>query len=154
MSVLYNTMFVGVDDDGLVVARYDDKSAEELMEHIPDVVLHKVPGEIGEVGRSIYKDKVVDGAFVLKEDLTDFVQQNKQAINSYRSKRDELLTKTDWTQTEDCPLDLHMKENYRAYRKYLRGFPQTHDPEVDENGQAVGDFSLPETVVDFMLQLS
>jgi len=32
-------MFVGVDDDGLVVARYDDKSAEELMEHIPDVVL-------------------------------------------------------------------------------------------------------------------
>jgi len=147
-------MFVGVDDDGLVVARYDDKSAEELMEHIPDVVLQKVPGEIGEVGRSIYKYKVVDGEFVLKEDLTDFVQQNKQAINSYRSKRDELLTKTDWTQTEDCPLDLHMKENYRAYRKYLRGFPQTHDPEVDENGQAVGDFSLPETVVDFMLQLS
>ena len=33
MSVLYNTMFVGVDDDGLVVASYDDKSAEELMEH-------------------------------------------------------------------------------------------------------------------------
>ena len=77
MSVLYNTMFVGVDDDGLVVARYDDKSAEELMEHIPDVVLHKVSGEIGEVGRSIYKYKVVDGAFVLKDDLSDFVQQNK-----------------------------------------------------------------------------
>jgi hypothetical protein len=91
-------MFVGVDDDGLVVARYDDKSAEELIKNIPDVVLHKVPDEIGEIGRGIYKYKVVDGVFVLKDDLSDFVKQNKQAIiNSYRSTRDELLTKTDWT---------------------------------------------------------
>jgi len=43
------------------------------------------------------------GAFVLKEDLTDFVHQNKHAIiNSYRSQRDELLSENDWTQTEDC----------------------------------------------------
>jgi len=148
-------MFVGVDDDGLVVAKYDDKSAEELMEHIPDVVLHKVPGEIGEVGRSIYKYKVVDGAFVLIDDLSDFVQQNKHAIiNSYRSKRDELLSKTDWTQTEDGPLDIHKREEYKAYRKYHRDFPETRDPENDENGEAVEFFNLPETVVDFMLQLS
>ena len=148
-------MFVGVDADGLVYARYDDKNAEELMEHIPDVILHKVPDDIGEIGRGIYKYKVLDGGFVLKKDLTDFVKQNKQAIiNSYRSRRDELLSQTDWTQTEDCPLDLHMKEKYKAYRKYLRDFPQTHDPEVDENGEAVEAFNLPETVNDFVLQLS
>ena len=148
-------MFVGVDADGLVYARYDDKNAEELMEHIPDVILHKVPDDIGEIGRGIYKYMVVDGGFVLKKDLTDFVKQNKQAIiNSYRSTRDELLSKTDWTQTEDCPLDIHMREKYKAYRKYLRDFPQTHDPEVDENGEAVEDFNLPETVNDFVLQLS
>ena len=148
-------MFVGVDAEGLVYARYDDKNAEELMEHIPDVILHKVSDDIGEIGRGIYKYKVLDGGFVLKKDLTDFVKQNKQAIiNSYRSTRVELLSKTEWTQTEDCPLDLHMKEKYKAYRKYLRDFPQTHDPEIDENGEAVEAFNLPETVNDFVLQLS
>jgi hypothetical protein len=144
-------MFVGVDADGLVYARYDDKNAEELMEHIPDVILHKVPDDIGEIGRGIYKYKVVDGAFVLKKDLTDFVKQNKHAIiNSYRLRRDELLSQTDWTQTEDCSLDIHKREEYTAYRKYLRDFPETYDPEVDENGEAVEDFNLPETVDDFV----
>ena len=144
-------MFVGVDADGLVYARYDDKNAEELMEHIPDVILHKVPDDIGEIGRGIYKYKVVDGAFVLKKDLTDFVKQNKHAIiNSYRLRRDELLSQTDWTQTEDCSLDIHKREEYNAYRKYLRDFPETYDPEVDENGEAVEDFNLPETVDDFV----
>ena len=148
-------MFVGVDADGLVYARYDDKNAEELMEHIPDVILHKVPDDIGEIGRGIYKYKVLDGGFVLKKDLTDFVKQNKQAIiNSYRSTRDELLSKTDWTQTEDCPLDINMKEKYKAYRKYLRDSQETYDPEIDENGEAVEAFNLPETVNDFVLQLS
>jgi hypothetical protein len=85
---------------------------------------------------------VVDGAFVLKDDLSDFVQQNKHAIiNSYRSKRDELLSETDWTQTEDCPLHIHKREEYKAYRKYLRDFPEKHDPEIDENGEAV-NFSI------------
>ena len=144
-------MFVGVDADGLVYARYDDKNAEELMEHIPDVILHKVPDDIGEIGRGIYKYKVVDGAFVLKKDLADFVKQNKHAIiNSYRLRRDELLSQTDWTQTEDCSLHIHKREEYTAYRKYLRDFPETYDPEVDENGEAVEDFSLPETVDDFV----
>ena len=144
-------MFVGVDADGLVYARYDDKNAEELMEHIPDVILHKVSDDIGEIGRGIYKYKVVDGAFVLKKDLTDFVKQNKHAIiNSYRLRRDELLSQTDWTQTEDCSLDIHKREEYTAYRKYLRDFPETYDPEVDENGEAVEDFNLPETVDDFV----
>jgi hypothetical protein len=144
-------MFVGVDADGLVYARYDDKNAEELMEHIPDVILHKVPDDIGEIGRGIYKYKVVDGAFVLKKDLTDFVKQNKHAIiNSYRLRRDELLSQTDWTQTEDCSLDIHKREEYTAYRKYLRDFPETYDPEVDENGEAVEDFNLPETVDEFV----
>ena len=148
-------MFVSVDDDGLIATRYDDEKREFLMKRVPEVTLLNVPDEIGEIGRGIYKYKVVDGVFVLKDDSSDFVKQNKQAIiNSYRSMRVELLSKTDWTQTEDCPLDIHMREKYKAYRKYLRDFPQTHDPEVDENGEAVEDFNLPETVIDFVLHLS
>ncbi len=57
------------------------------------------------------------------------------SINSYRSHRNELLAQTDWTQTEDRPLDLHMKEMYRAYRRFLRDFPQTHDLEIDETAR-------------------
>jgi len=56
-------MYVGIDDDGLVDTRYEDTSAEKLMEHVPEVVLHKVPDEFG---RIIYKYKVVDGAFFSK----------------------------------------------------------------------------------------
>ena len=146
-------MYVGVSDDGLVVARYDDKSAEELLKAIEDIVLHKVPDELGDIGRGIYKYKVVEGAFVLKGDLSDWVEKNKRAvINSYRSHRNELLAQTYWTQTEDCPLDLDMKEKYRTYRKFLRDFPQTYDPEIDENGEAVDDYKLPETLEEFALE--
>ena len=146
-------MYVGVDDDGLVVARYDDTSAEELIKAIEDAVLHKVPDELGDIGRGIYKYKVVEGAFVLQCDLSDWEEKHKRAIiNSYWSHRDELLAQTDWTQTEDCPLDLQTKERYRAYRKFLRDFPQTHDPEIDENGEAVDDYKLPETLEEFALE--
>ena len=87
---------------------------------------------------------------VLKDDLSDCEGKNKRAvINSYRSHRNELLAQTDWTQTDDCPLDLHMREKYRVYRKFLRDFPQTHDPEIDENGEAVDDYKLPETLEEF-----
>ena len=146
-------MYVGVDDDGLVVARYDDTSAEELIKAIEDVVLHKVPDELGDIGRGIYKYKVVEGAFVLQCDLSDWEEKHKRAIiNSYRSHRDELLAQTDWTQTEDCPLDLQTKERYKAYRKFFLDFPQTYDPEIDENGEAVDDYKLPETLEEFALE--
>ena len=144
-------MYVGVDENGVVDTRYKDTSAETLMKHFPEVVLHKVPDELGDIGRGIYKYKVVEGVFVLKDDLSDWEEKNKRdIINSFRSQRNELLAQTDWTQTEDCSLDIHKREEYNAYRKYLRDFPETYDPEVDENGEAVEDFNLPETVDDFV----
>jgi len=77
-------MYVGVDDDGVVATRYEDTSAETILKHVPDIVLHKVPDELGDIGRGIYKYKVVEGAFVLKDDFTDFEEQQKRAIiNSY-----------------------------------------------------------------------
>ena len=146
-------MYVGVNEDGDVDTRYENTSAEMLMNSVPDVVLHKVPDELGDIGRGIYKYKVVEGAFVLKDDLSDWEGKNKRAIiKSYRSHRNELLAQTDWTQTDDCPLDLVMKEKYRAYRRFLRDFPQTHDPEIDENGEAVDDYKLPKTLEGFALE--
>ena len=90
---------------------------------------------------------------MLKDDLSDWEEKHKRAIiNPYRSQRDELLAQTDWTQTEDCPLDIQTKERYKAYRKFLRDFPQTYDPEIDENGEAVDDYKLPETLEEFALE--
>ena len=146
-------MYVKVEDDGVISKRCDDRDAEALMKHAPDVVLHKVPDELGDVGRGIYEYKIVEGAFVLKDDLSDWEGMNKRAIiNSYRLHRDELLAQTDWTQTVDCPLDIHKKEMYRAYRRFLRDFPKTHDPEIDEYGDAVDDYKLPETLDEFALE--
>ena len=47
-------MFVGVDDDGLVAARYNDEKAEFFMKRVPEVVLLKAPDEFG---RGIYEYK-------------------------------------------------------------------------------------------------
>ena len=88
-------MYVGLDENGGVDTRYEDTSAEMLMKSVPDVVLHKVPDELGDIGRGIYKYKMVECAFVLKDDLSDWEEKNKRAIiNSYRSHRDELLAQT------------------------------------------------------------
>ena len=55
-------MYASVDDNGGVESRYEDTSAKTLLRHVPDVVLHKVPDELGDIGRGIYKYKMVEGA--------------------------------------------------------------------------------------------
>ena len=47
-------MYVKVEDDGEISKRCDDRDAEALMKHAPEVVLHKVPDELGDIGRGIY----------------------------------------------------------------------------------------------------
>ena len=71
-------MYVGLDEDGWVDTRYEDASAEMLMKSAPDVVLHKVPDELGDIGRGIYKYKMVEGAFVLKDDLSDWRRRTNE----------------------------------------------------------------------------
>lgn len=144
-------MYVSIDDEGNIDGRYEDENAKVVMEHGGDeIVLQKVPDDLADIGRGIYKYKVIDGAFVLKEDTGGFVEENKRAIiNTYRARRDELLAQTDWTQVQDCPLDLHMRERYRAYRQFLRDFPVIYDPEINDNGEPLHDYTLPEDLEAF-----
>ena len=87
-----------------VDTRYEDTSAEMFVKTVPDAMLHKVPNELGDIDRGIYKYKMVEGAFVLRDDLSDWEEKHQRAIiNSYRSHRDKLLVQTDSKQTEDCP---------------------------------------------------
>lgn len=143
-------MYVGIDDKGNIDGRYDDKNAKIVIEHFPEVVLYKVPDELAGIERGIYKYKVIEGKFVLKDDNGEFVEMNKKAIvNCYRPRRNELLTKTDWTQTADCALDSSVKERYKVYRQFLRDFPTIYDPQIDENGTHLDNYKLPETLEEF-----
>ncbi|WP_345876426.1 tail fiber assembly protein [Shewanella algae] len=46
-----------------------------------------------------------------------------------RKYRDYLVSKTDWTQMPDAPLDGAKKAEFTAYRQTLRDIPQTYsDP--------------------------
>lgn len=48
-----------------------------------------------------------------------------------RIKRDRLIAATDWTQTQDCPLDDEKKAVFTAYRQTLRDIPQAYsDPDA------------------------
>ncbi|WP_102394955.1 phage tail assembly chaperone [Enterovibrio norvegicus] len=46
--------------------------------------------------------------------------------NIIRTRRDLLISKTDWTQVPDCPLSNEKKAEFLAYRQALRDIPQTY----------------------------
>ena len=73
--------------------------------------------ESGEWER-IYKPEKIHGG-----DLTKY-------RNALRGKRDELLAKSDWTQTSDSPLSDEQKAEWRTYRQQLRDLPEKYDHPV------------------------
>lgn len=46
---------------------------------------------------------------------------------SVRTKRDQLIARTDWTQLSDAPLSEAKKAEFLAYRQKLRDIPQEFD---------------------------
>ncbi|MCD9475031.1 tail fiber assembly protein [Photobacterium phosphoreum] len=44
-----------------------------------------------------------------------------------RSRRDNLILETDFTQVSDSPLTVEKKAEFTAYRQALRDLPQTYD---------------------------
>ncbi len=47
--------------------------------------------------------------------------------NIIRTRRDLLISETDWTQVPDCPLSDEKKAEFAAYRQALRDIPQNFD---------------------------
>lgn len=52
------------------------------------------------------------------------IEDVPETADEARTKRDELLAATDWTQVLDAPIDAATREAYRAYRQALRDIPQ------------------------------
>ena len=61
--------------------------------------------------------KIVDG--VVTEYVADF-------FPLIRTKRNELLKESDWTQVNDCPLSDSKKQEWLTYRQALRDLPSTN----------------------------
>ena len=61
--------------------------------------------------------KIVDGT--VTEYIADF-------FPSIRSKRNELLKESDWTQLNDCPLSDLKKQEWATYRQELRDLPSLY----------------------------
>mgnify|MGYP000259185118 CR=1 FL=1 len=60
--------------------------------------------------------------------LTEY---NNKLMSECRSTRDLLLTKSDWTQSNDSPLTDAKKQEWATYRQALRDLPaNTTDPEI------------------------
>lgn len=52
------------------------------------------------------------------------IEDVPETADEARTKRDELLAATDWTQVLDAPIDAATREAYREYRQALRDIPQ------------------------------
>lgn len=52
------------------------------------------------------------------------IEDVPETADEARTKRDELLAATDWTQVLDAPIDAATREAYRAYRQALRDLPE------------------------------
>jgi len=60
--------------------------------------------------------------------IDEFVEQRRRynawrEARAMRQRRNGLLERTDWTQTEDCPLPPDEKQAWAEYRQALREYP-------------------------------
>ena len=52
---------------------------------------------------------------------------DEELSQQLRSKRDSLLSASDWTQLPDSPLSQEQKTKWTQYRQYLRDIPQQEE---------------------------
>ena len=71
-----------------------------------------------------------EGQFVFKSELDltheEYVRTERKKAE-VRAKRNELLAETDKFLLEDFPIDKSTKDQYKAYRQYLRDYPSNEN---------------------------
>ncbi len=67
---------------------------------------------------------IIDGEAVTRTD---------NVLEILRSKRDSLLTQSDWTQIPDSPLSSSQKTEWATYRQALRDLPVTNNDATSIN---------------------
>ena len=108
-----------------------------------------LPDELKDVSRGIRQYKLndsEDGLVFCDELAKDFKLMSIDAVtNSYRLERDMLLKSTDWTQIIDVISD----DGWKEYRKYLRDFPKTFTPDLNDKGEQKIPFILPTNLDEY-----
>jgi len=80
-------------------------------------------------GHEIAELKVVSGLIQLKSSSEISTQQDADNLELIRSKRNSLLSESDWTQVTDNPLTDAQRQDWAAYRQDLRDITETYtDP--------------------------
>jgi len=102
-----------------------------------------LPDALKDVGRGIRKYKLNESedGLIFSDELEDKFNRTAvyAVIHSYRLERDVLLTSTDWTQM----IDVQSDDGWKAYRQYLRDFPDTFKPDLNDKGDQKIPFNLP-----------
>ena len=63
-------------------------------------------------------------------DTEAWVFNKPQFLKEVRLERDKRLFESDWTQVPDSPLEVSVREDWKAYRQLLRDIPATVESEV------------------------
>ncbi len=80
-------------------------------------------------GYEIAELKVVNGLIQLKSSSEISTQKDADNLELIRSKRNSLLSESDWTQVPDNPLTDAQRQDWAAYRQDLRDITKTYtDP--------------------------
>ena len=108
-----------------------------------------LPDALKDVGRGIRQYKLnesEDGLIFCNELAEKFKQMALYAvINTYRWERNVLLKSTDWTQM----VDVNSDDGWKEYRQYLRDFPDTFKPDLNDKGDLKIPFNLPHTLEEY-----
>jgi hypothetical protein len=74
---------------------------------------------------------IVDGKIQIREIVQTEIAINQQILSVIRSKRDKLLSDSDWTQFLDSPLTDEKKKEWQVYRQALRDMPEKGCTDLD-----------------------
>jgi hypothetical protein len=108
-----------------------------------------LPPEMSNVARGIRKYKLNESedGLIFCDELEE--KYNRTAvyavIHSYRWERNVLLKSTDWTQM----VDVNSDDGFLEYRQYLRDFPHTFKPDLNDKGDQKIPFHLPKNLDEY-----
>lgn len=91
--------------------------------------------EINEVGLQDNQG-IIEGSYQANEFIitnSEAVVRTDNTLEILRLKRDALLTESDWTQVNDCPLIDAKKAEWATYRQSLRDLPSSHESTTNIN---------------------
>lgn len=75
-----------------------------------------------------------NGKTFVPDDITNYENTEdliRERWESLRRRRDNLLSRSDWTQLDDSPLSLTTKRQWKEWRASLRDIPQTHSDDIE-----------------------